>query len=170
MVVAPSTEVFETKMLPLFQANEMNKFDMDIINKVLGSSCLVLPHRPLAMLSGEFFRTSDEHRLYLGLPKDADVHWDPDVELAAAKTIHFSDWPILKPWLMPSVEEIAREAPPCREVSTGRNDTLAEFKDCRDHQAWMWLREEFWRRRRVSVAPVRYGMRRLTSPLGRLQR
>jgi hypothetical protein len=151
MLVAPNAELFKTRMFPLFEANEANKFDMDIINKVLGSSCLVLPHRPLAMLSGEFFRTSEEHRLYLGLPKEGEVHWDPDVELAAAKTVHFSDWPIPKPWLMvDSWEWVEQEAPPCRDITSGRNETVMETKDCRDRNAWLSLRKEFARRRSVS--------------------
>lgn len=46
--------------------NETEIYDMDIINTAFGASCMVLPHRPYALLTGEFFHDNEEHVNYLG--------------------------------------------------------------------------------------------------------
>lgn len=150
MLLQPSSQLLEEKLLPLVHANTKDTFDMDIINTVLGPSCMVLPHHPWAMLSGEFFRTDEQHRKYLGLSPEEEVVWDSEKELKLAKNVHFSDWPVPKPWVMTSKMWVEQEAPVCKDVRGPRNSTTVVSSDCGDRTAWLWLRQEFGKRRKVS--------------------
>lgn len=84
--------------------NQSGTFDMELLNDAAAGQALILPHRPLTMLSGELRHTVD-HSKYIG----ADVTWNATAEFEAAHYIHFSDWPLRKPWLLED-DEIAREA------------------------------------------------------------
>lgn len=152
MLLKPSPQLLEDEMLPLFHTNKKDIFDMDIVNTVLGPSCMVLPHRPWTLLSGEFFRTDEEHRRYLGSPSSAKLEWNAEKELAEAKTVHFSDWPVPKPWLMTSRIWVEQEAPECKQVVRPGNGTEAGVEDCSDRKTWLLLRKEFARRRKVRFA------------------
>lgn len=72
-----------------------NDFDMEIINALYEDSCMVFPHRPYNLLTGEFRKEGSEHAAYLADPNDS---WDPLKIMGEAKYIHFSDWPLPKPW------------------------------------------------------------------------
>ena len=153
MLLKPDRTILTERMLPLFRENKKDVFDMDTMNTVLGPSSLVIPHRPWTMLSGEFFRTDEEHRLYLGLSKTDQVEWDAERELAKAKTVHFSDWPIPKPWVLTDPRWTEQEAPKCKDSRYQTNSTVMIGTDCRDRNAWLGLRQEFAKRRRVSRFP-----------------
>lgn len=84
------------RMQTLIAKNVTNNYDMDIIDTAFVSSCMVLPHRPYALLTGEFFHTDQEHVKYIG---NDEEKWDGGKVLQEAKMVHFSDWPIPKPWV-----------------------------------------------------------------------
>ncbi|KAL5041252.1 hypothetical protein BDW71DRAFT_13511 [Aspergillus fruticulosus] len=118
--------------------NTRNKYDMELLNEFYGDSAMVLPHRQYGLISGEF--RSENHTIFLG--SDDEV-WDPDKVLADAKFVHFSDWPLPKPWVMWPHQMLADILPKCK-VNPG---TLHE-SGCRDRDVWMKLYDDFRIKRR----------------------
>jgi hypothetical protein len=113
---------------------KLNKYDMELLNDRFGDSALVLPHRPYALLSGEFRR--HDHTAYLG---DPDEQWDADKALKEAKLVHFSDWPLPKPWIMWPYEGLKEMQPDCGGSHEGT---------CRERVIWKHLYEDFRERRK----------------------
>lgn len=112
--------------------------DTDVINALYGDGCLVVPHRPYLLLSGEMRAAG--HEAYLG--GGGGGEWDAVKVLAEAKYVHFSDWPMPKPW-MASSEGLRRELMPgCKGVGEG---------DCGDRDVWVGLYAEFRERRKASL-------------------
>lgn len=119
---------------PDFEDNK--KYDMDLLNHQFGTSAMVLPQHPYALLTSEF-RSSD-HSRYLGHDIDS-IEWDATHILEQAKLVHFSDWPMPKPWFLSPPEAIAEMQPKCLEQG-GR--------DCPDRKIWKHLYDDFRRRRK----------------------
>ncbi|KAF2219352.1 nucleotide-diphospho-sugar transferase [Elsinoe ampelina] len=142
MLIRPSTAEF-TKVMAKVTSHEQGEFDMEIINSLYGSTAGVLPHREWDLLSGEFRRR--DHGAYLGLAgAEAGDEWDATRELARAKYVHFSDWPMPKPWMVTG-EEVERGLPACEREMGGRERAgEAERGDCRDREAWGWLYRDFF--------------------------
>ncbi len=119
---------------------QKDEYEMEILNKFYGDSAMVLPHRQYGLLSGEF-RVND-HRKFLG---NSLERWDPERVLREASLVHFSDWPIPKPWIMWPHNMIQDEMPKCK-LGTG-----AGVDDCRDKKLWLGLYDDFRQRRKVIV-------------------
>lgn len=136
MLVEPSEFEF-SRILDAFAKRQSEDFDMEIVNSLYGNDCMVFPHRKYDLITGEFRET--EHHKYLGSREEV---WDPQKVLDEAKFVHFSDWPIPKPWLPHSkaLEEVWR--PECHETEDG--------EDCRDQDIWLGLYKDFAHRREVS--------------------
>lgn len=115
------------------------RYDMEILNNHYGDNALVLPHRQYGLISGEF-RTKN-HRAFLG---SGHEQWNPDKALAEAKFVHFSDWPLPKPWVMWTQEQLATLQPAC-----DNNPGTPEESGCRDREIWKQLYDDFRRRRKV---------------------
>lgn len=127
------------RMKPGFQSGR--NYDMDLLNHRFGSSAMVLPHRPYAMLTAEFRKK--DHSAYLGTingPRDhmSKYEWDPDRALAEAKLVHFSDWPLPKPWVMWPPDGLAEMQPDCGH----------DKQSCRDRTLWKGLYDDFRKRRK----------------------
>lgn len=118
---------------PDFDKNK--KYDMDLLNHRFGSSAMVLPHRPYALLSAEFRR--DNHSAYLGVP-EVLAKWDADAVFKEAKLVHFSDWPLPKPWVMWPPEALAEIQPKC----------AVEGEECAERRVWKGMYDDFRRRRK----------------------
>lgn len=108
-------------------------YDMELLNDRYGGSALVLPHRQYGLVTGEF-RTKD-HRNFLGNEHET---WNPDKALAEAKVVHFSDWPLPKPWIMWPTGQLAKMQPKC-----DNKPGTAEESGCRDREVWKQLYEDF---------------------------
>ncbi|CAE6429206.1 unnamed protein product [Rhizoctonia solani] len=91
-------------------ANVINGFDMEVINKISSSSALILPHRRYALLTGEFRKT--DHSSYLS-DEGPDGEWNPQAELSNAFFVHFSDWPLPKPWIKAGANLVESTQPAC---------------------------------------------------------
>ncbi|KAK4955178.1 hypothetical protein LTR10_007373 [Elasticomyces elasticus] len=118
-----------------------NTFDMELLNHRFGSSAMVLPHRPYALLSAEFRRP--DHAAYLGTinaPAEVKTKWDPDAVLKEAKLVHFSDWPLPKPHVMWPHDGLAEVQPNCTR--------LHGTHYCREREVWKGLYDDFRRRRK----------------------
>lgn len=117
--------------------NGSKQYDMELLNHRFGSSALVLPHRPYALLTAEFRRT--DHAPYLGTinaPESLKHQWDPEKIRNEAKLVHFSDWPLPKPWIMWPHDGVTEIQPNCT------------VPPCREREIWRGLYDEFRHRRK----------------------
>ncbi|KAI6784254.1 uncharacterized protein J7T54_004800 [Emericellopsis cladophorae] len=141
MLTEPSTYEFDRIHEQIHLAGE-REYDMEIMNKLYENSAMVLPHRNYAMLTAEF--RSENHQDYLG----SDEACDPIAVLDAAKYIHFSDWPVPKPWVRVDGEiQALRDVyqPTCvevdrREIGKKLYDDFAKRKEvCRTFEEWLTI-------------------------------
>ncbi|CZR41585.1 uncharacterized protein FPRO_11174 [Fusarium proliferatum ET1] len=141
MLIQPSeTELF--RIMDRFESVKPGEYDMEIINQLYGDSALVFPHRRYALLSGEF--RNDKHPHYLGSELET---WDPAATYSEAKLIHFSDWPLPKPWKpMPEDDRLAAQ-PNCTQTTNGE-------EDCTARVIWNSLYTDFRARRKVCTTPL----------------
>lgn len=121
-------------------------FDMELLNSRYGANALVLPHRGYALVTGEFRRTGGmhNHSAYFG---NSYERWDPQTALKEAKIVHFSDWPLPKPWIM-WPNSLLREVQPECEFSPGTPDEHG----CENRVVWRGLYDDFRRRRKEVCA------------------
>ncbi|RTE81857.1 hypothetical protein BHE90_003587 [Fusarium euwallaceae] len=140
MLIEPSKTEFDRVQAKIDSAPS-EVYDMEIINSLYRESALILPHRRYAMLTGEFREHS--HAKYLG--SDVEV-WDPAVAYSEAKLIHFSDWPLPKPW-RPIMEEQRLEIQP---DCTNRTDGT---EDCTARTIWNSLYTDFKKKREEVCGP-----------------
>ena len=119
--------------------DESQHYDEELLNDRFGASALVLPHRPYILQTNEFRKSN--HSAWLGsfsgppsLPR-----WDPFRAVKEAKLIHFSDWPLPKPWIMWPPEGLVEMQPDCGGAHTGT---------CGDREVWKDLYDDFRRRRK----------------------
>ncbi|KAL2816084.1 glycosyltransferase family 8 protein [Aspergillus granulosus] len=132
LLIKPSEFEFDRVMTAVSEAGPA-EYDMDILNRLYKDSALVLPHRPYALLTGEF--RSKIHTRYLGSSVE---DWDPEKILMEAKLIHFSDWPIPKPWVAADPTMTQKHQPTCDlNPKTGQED------NCRSRDIWLGLYREF---------------------------
>jgi hypothetical protein len=139
MVIEPSMYEFEKFRQRIgwggnSQLVSAHKFDMELVNERFEESAMVLPHRPYALLSGEFRRRN--HSAYLG---SMDEQWDAEKVFKEAKLVHFSDWPLPKPWIMWPPEGLAEMQPDCGGSHEG---------SCAERKIWKGLYDDFRLRRR----------------------
>lgn len=153
MLITPSLPSFALISAAITDArSRLGVYDMDIINSLFGShpSCQRLPHRPYALLTGEFRRGVNEHELYLyendagNWDGDEKLEWNPDAAIMEAKFVHFSDYPMAKPWIVKKNRkgEYGKE-PQCFYPSD--TSTL----NCKARLIWVDLYDDFKKRRKV---------------------
>lgn len=141
VLIEPSEFEFQ-RILKAFDSRSSHDFDMEIVNNLYGSDCIVIPHRKYDLLTGEF--RAKEHRKYLGSQEET---WDPQKVLDEAKFVHFSDWPLLKPWLPHEKAQEEKLQPECHATNAGL--------DCRDREIWLGLYADFVRRRKIcDIQPI----------------
>jgi hypothetical protein len=138
IILEPSEESWQ-RLRNATQHHEGHDYDMDILNKLYGTSSLVIPHRRYDLLTGEFRHEPDKHEAYLGPSAE---RWNARKALSEAKFVHFSDWPLPKPWLQVSEQQIKKHQPDCWKVSETE-------QDCTDREVWLELRKDFSDRRLV---------------------
>ncbi|GAB4816001.1 hypothetical protein N2152v2_003047 [Parachlorella kessleri] len=112
-------------MLPALvaEAERSGGFDMDVMTAIYRDSCLTLPNE-YDVLTGAF--RAEDHAKYA----DGDQRpWSAERMLQTAYYIHFSDWPLRKPWAV-DAGSLEDKAPPC----PGR---------CEDREAWLGLYRTF---------------------------
>lgn len=127
------------RVLEAFTYRTNSDFDMEIVNNLYGKDCIIIPHRKYDLLTGEFRK--DDHEPYLGSKEE---QWDPEAAYEEAKFLHFSDWPLPKPWIRASPKEKERIGPKCHTKEDGA-------QDCRDREKWLFVYQDFHDRREVSL-------------------
>lgn len=137
MLVQPSAVEFQ-RVTDAVNEGGQDDYDMEIVNKLYKDHALVLPHRPYDMLTREF--GSEDHTNYLGPDKE---EWDPVAAFNEAKFVHFSDWPMPKPWIRAPEGLRSEREPKCR-VKNGQ-----EY--CVERDIWNGLYDDFRERRKVGL-------------------
>ncbi|KAI5301576.1 N-acetylglucosaminyltransferase, partial [Ascosphaera atra] len=135
LLVEPSEFEFDRVMEGKRKARE-NEYDMEIINKLYRDNAMVIPHRQYGLLTGEF--RSRSHAAYLG---SKEARFEPDKVIQEAKYVHFSDWPVPKPFNGVSKETIEKHQPKCMK------DYLSNTRDCRARDIWVSLYADYAERK-----------------------
>ncbi|RSL65893.1 hypothetical protein CEP54_004003 [Fusarium duplospermum] len=144
MVIEPSKAEF-VRVMDKIRSASGREYDMEIINSLYHDRALILPHRGYAMLTGEF--RSDNHTKYLG--SEVEV-WDPAMAYSEAKLIHFSDWPLPKPWMPMPEEQRQKLQPNCTNAADGTEDCTARI-------IWNSLYTDFKKKRKSVVKALAGG-------------
>ena len=116
---------------------------MEMVNSLYRDFAMVLPHPEYDLLTGEF-RGGPDHSKYLGF--DEGKRWDPDEALQRAKYLHFSDWPVPKPWVECAPQMWEEQMPKCFDRA-GQQINGTGVGLCRDRELWVGFYEDFQRRR-----------------------
>ncbi|KAL7628423.1 N-acetylglucosaminyltransferase [Parahypoxylon ruwenzoriense] len=133
MLVQPSAVEFD-RISQKMESAGRNDYDMEIVNQLYADSAMILPHRPYDLLTGEF--RGDNHQNYLGTDRE---EWDPVAIYNEAKFLHFSDWPVPKPWIQMSDSMRQDKQPKC--VTKGSQE------DCSARDLWNGFYTDFAQRR-----------------------
>ena len=137
LLVMPSSHEFQ-RCLAAVQAADRNAYDMEIVNHLYGDTALVLPYDIYDLYTGEF-RGGPDHKNFLG---DLGAVWNPDKAVERAKFVHFSDWPLPKPWITAEQGLWEESMPKCF------GEDGVEIKEpCRERELWIWFYEDFKARR-----------------------
>ncbi|THW81672.1 hypothetical protein D6D18_08683 [Aureobasidium pullulans] len=145
VVIEPSALEFE-RIQHAFEHRTMIEFDMEIMNKLYGQDCLILPHRRYDLVTGEF--RSKEHDRYLGSSSEI---WDAREVLEEVSYLHFSDWPYPKPWSEYSDVTHAKRQPPCQE-------NFQSDEDCSTRDVWNEIYLDFMQRRQKKLTSEEGGL------------
>ncbi|TGZ78207.1 nucleotide-diphospho-sugar transferase [Ascodesmis nigricans] len=137
MLVTPSDYEF-ARVKATMDAGKHDDYDMEIVNTLYQDHAIIIPHRPYNLLSGEFKAPPQNHKAYLG----TDEPWDGAKIMKEAKYLHFSDWPVPKPWFNIPKSAFEAHQPKCWNTEEG------EEKDCRDRDIWRKLYSDFAKARK----------------------
>ena len=136
MLVQPSSAEFERIQRYIDSAGK-DDYDMEIMNQLYLDSAMILPHRKYDMLTAEF--RSDNHSTYLGSEKES---WDPVMAYDEAKFMHFSDWPVPKPWIPMTTSTRAKMEPKCKQDASGE-------ENCVERDMWNGFYSDYLKKREV---------------------
>ena len=138
VLLEPSEQEFERLTTASRPDNRpQGEYDMDILNRFYGDSAMILPHQRYGMLSGEF--RAKDHSNFLG---NAYEKWNADLMYREASLVHFSDWPLPKPWIMWPHKLIGDVIPKCW------SDRGLEVRHCKEKEIWLNLYDDFRKRRK----------------------
>ncbi|KAH8649968.1 glucose N-acetyltransferase [Xylariales sp. PMI_506] len=137
MLIQPSAAEFD-RVMKKMEAASSTDYDMEIVNQLYIDQAMILPHRPYDLLTGEF--RGEKHENYLGTDRE---EWDPVTIFNEAKYLHFSDWPVPKPWI-PMQESVRNSKQPACVTKNGQ-------EDCSARELWNGFYSDFKDRRAVRI-------------------
>lgn len=132
MLIEPNTHLYE-KIVN--EATQSGEFDMEVMNELFKDSAMILPHRRIALLTGEF--RAKDHRKYLA--PDEEEEWNPVNELNMAFLVHFSDWPLPKPWKSHSEAQWEAALPECLD----NDKEMPDLPRCADRMVWTGIYSDY---------------------------
>ncbi|GJD00232.1 glucose N-acetyltransferase [Colletotrichum higginsianum] len=132
MLLEPNKARYEKIVQEALQSGD---FDMEVMNHMFKDSAMILPHRRLALLTGEF--RAKEHKKYLA--PDEDEEWNAMGEVSRSYLVHFSDWPLPKPWRAHSDAQWQAALPDCPEDDKDKPDRPR----CADRTMWTGIYTDF---------------------------
>ncbi|KAL9942397.1 hypothetical protein D7B24_003412 [Verticillium nonalfalfae] len=127
MLLEPDTKRYERIV---DNAVTTGDFDMEVVNHLFADNAMILPHRRLALLTGEFRHAPDDHAAYLA--PDTEEEWNAMAEVSRSYLVHFSDWPLPKPWKSRTQAQWDAALPACDENEPPRDDR----PKCADRVMW----------------------------------
>ena len=143
LLATPSKHQFE-RCEAAVKAAGASEYDMEILNTLFRDTTITLPHKIYDLYTREFRQGSD-HKDYLG--NEEGAVWDADEVVKKAKFLHFSDWPLPKPWFEPSQRTWEENMPKCFDdegaVMNGTSESL-----CRERELWVGFYKDFKTRRK----------------------
>ncbi|OAQ68551.1 glucose n-acetyltransferase [Pochonia chlamydosporia 170] len=125
MLLEPNTVRYRKIMDEALRSGD---FDMEVINSMFKDLAMILPYRRLALLTGEF--RNKDHSKYLA--PNQEEQWNAMGEVSRAVLVHFSDWPLPKPWKTQTKEDWDKAMPKCLADDTETDDKPA----CADQVMW----------------------------------
>lgn len=131
MLITPSLTQFAKIEAEVAKAGP-NDYDLTIVEKLYKGQALRIPQRPFHFMTGELRRT--DHSKYLG---SSSVEWDPEQALKNAKLLHFSDWPIPRPWASASQAAVNKYMPKCLKSE------WFGATNCKNRMMWMQLYSDY---------------------------
>ncbi|KAK2000300.1 glucose N-acetyltransferase [Colletotrichum falcatum] len=134
MLVTPSAAEF-ARVKDRIDNGPQDEYDMEIVNTLYRDTALIIPHRPYDLLTRTF--GGDHMAGYLG--SDTEV-FDAVAVYNEAKFLHFSDWPVHKPWLDSPQDLVQAHQPKC-VVKDGA-------EDCTTRDLWLSFYADFRARRK----------------------
>ncbi|EHK21840.1 glycosyltransferase family 8 protein [Trichoderma virens Gv29-8] len=123
MLIEPNTHRYKRIINEAIRSGD---FDMEVLNELFEDSAMILPHRRLALLTGEF--RNKHHHKYLA--PDEDEEWNAIVEAGRAYLVHFSDWPLPKPWRSHTEAQWQAALPECPDIEK------LDRPKCADRLVW----------------------------------
>ncbi|KAK0101441.1 N-acetylglucosaminyltransferase [Cadophora gregata] len=135
MLITPSANEFARIQAEIEKADP-DQYDLTIVEKLYKSKTLKIPQRPYHLMTGEFRR--QDHSKYRGSSKK----WDPEAELHNSKMIHFSDWPIPRPWDSAPQSMLNKHMPKCLKSE------WFGATNCKDRMIWMQLYADYAAKRK----------------------
>lgn len=151
LVIKPSKYEFNRIQKAIKLAAD-DEYDMELLNKLYHKTATVLPHWPYTMMSSEFRKTN--HSLYFG---SRAQEWDATAVMRQVRTIHFSDYPVPKPWKRywstDDYENFIKLEPKCelkRKKQKNKKGSDDREEDCSSRDAWRELYADFKARKAVS--------------------
>lgn len=136
MLLEPSDAIYN---LIMTEAQASQDFDMEVINTLFKDNAMILPHRRLALLTGEF-RTNNHQKYLSEAPGD---EWNAMAEVSRACLVHFSDWPLPKPWRTHSKQQWNDAIPKCDPVNVEKDREREDRPKCADQLMWTGFYEDY---------------------------
>ncbi len=131
MLISPSATGFANVEAEIKKADP-DDYDLTIVEKLYKSRTLKIPQRPYHLMTGELRRT--DHSKYLG---SSSKKWDPEEALGKAKLLHFSDWPVPRPWASAPQVALNKYMPKCLKSE------WFGATNCKDRMVWMKLYADY---------------------------
>ncbi|CAL3972011.1 hypothetical protein PZA11_005237 [Diplocarpon coronariae] len=136
MLITPSLEEF-AKIEAEIESADPDEYDLTIVERRYRHKTLKIPQRPYHLMTGELRRT--DHSKYLGSPSK---QWDPEEVLKKSKLLHFSDWPIPRPWASANQSTLNKYMPKCLKSE------WFGATNCKNRILWMQLYSDYAAKRK----------------------
>ena len=138
MLIQPSTKEFKRVSDAMLNRQESD-FDMEIVNYLYKDTALRIPARPYNLITGVFRSTN--HANYVEASHFDYENWNATRMIEEARFVHFSDWPLPKPWIPGSKGQVKAVLSGC---------PTDQSKDCDSLAVWAGIYDDYWRRKAVS--------------------
>ncbi|KAK9471176.1 nucleotide-diphospho-sugar transferase [Dipodascopsis tothii] len=129
IVLKPAAKYLDY-LMDIVATKKRTDYDMEIINYAFKNESYVLPHQRYDLLTGEFRTARDGHANFL---ENITAVWDAQAALDNALYVHFSDYPLPKPWVEVGNIAVADVEPKCPADDPG----------CAESVIWHGLYRQF---------------------------
>ncbi|PBP24951.1 glucose N-acetyltransferase [Diplocarpon rosae] len=136
MLITPSLAEF-AKIEAEIKTADPDEYDLTLVERLYMHQTLKIPQRPYHLMTGELRRT--DHSKYLG---SSGKQWDPEEALRSSKLLHFSDWPIPRPWASANQTMLNKYMPKCLKSE------WFGATNCENRVLWMQIYSDYAAKRK----------------------